>query len=55
MMPATRGRWTMPKVVRAVTAIIVLLLAYGLWATWYKGEFDQPDWWLRVIDHAITW
>ena len=55
MTPATRGRWTMPKVVRALTAIIVLLLAYGLWATWYRGELSRPDWWIFVLMHAIVY
>jgi hypothetical protein len=55
MMPATRGKWTAAKVARALTAIIILLLAYGLWATWYAGEMDQPDWGQRVIQHAVTW
>jgi len=45
----------MAKVARAGTAIVLFLLAYGLWATWYKGEFGQPDWWMRVLEHAVTW
>ena len=55
MMPATRGKWTKAKVARALTAIAALLLAYGLLATWYMGELGEPDWWRRVIAHAVTW
>jgi hypothetical protein len=54
-MSPSKGRWTRAKVARALTAIIVLLLAYGLWAAWYAGELDQPDWGMRVLEHAVTW
>jgi hypothetical protein len=55
MISPSRGKWTWAKAARALTAIIALLLAYGLWATWYAGELDQPDWGMRVIEHAVTW
>jgi hypothetical protein len=54
-MRPSKGRWTKGKVARALAAIIALLLAYGLWATWYRGEFDSPDWWMAVLMHAVAW